>query len=161
MILDVGCGNDSSGDVNLDLFKKNSPHNSGRSVDLSKTKNFVIGDVNHLPFKERAFAESICNQVLEHKGVRPKIALAELLRVTRNKVTITVPHYTQVFLQKYFFPQHCHVNVMTKSFFHNELKMFPHEVRNIKWRFIPTRWGKLPIYAPNGLQITVFIKKTE
>ncbi len=157
MILDVGCGSKSLGDVNVDLFKNNSPHNSGRSVDLFNTKNFVIADVNHLPFKNKVFSKSVCNQVLEHKGVNPALAIAELIRVTVEEVDIAMPHYSQVFLEKYLFPIHCHTNVLTPRFFHLLLKNYPHKVEAIKWRFTPTRWGRLPIYAPNDMKVGIKI----
>ncbi len=155
MKLDVGCGADSHGEVNLDLFKENSPHNRGLPVDLVKAVNFVVGDINHLPFKAGVFSETCCYQVLEHEGVNPKQALSELIRVTSGHVDITVPHYTLVFLQKYFFPQHCHTNILTNHFFHKQLKCYVHTVKAIKWRFLPSRWGRLPVYAPNDMHVTV------
>ncbi|MBN2259970.1 MAG: methyltransferase domain-containing protein [Clostridiales bacterium] len=158
--LDAGCGTNPKGDVNLDFLVKNSPHRQNKTINTHEIKNFILGDINHLPFRDKTFTESVCNHVLEHKGVKPNTAIEELIRCTTKKITITCPHYTQLFLQK-IFPIHCHENVLTPMYFHQLLKKIQHDVKSIKWNFIYTRWGRMPFCIPNEMKIIIYpdIKK--
>jgi ubiquinone/menaquinone biosynthesis C-methylase UbiE len=53
-ILDVGCGDNPRGDVNLDLFF------------YVRYENFVIGEAHHLPFKTSDFENVYSKHCLEH-----------------------------------------------------------------------------------------------
>ena len=53
-ILDVGCGDNPRGDVNLDLFF------------YVRCENFVIGEAHHLPFKTSVFENVYSKHCLEH-----------------------------------------------------------------------------------------------
>lgn len=77
MKLDVGCGDNPHGDVNLDLHRF--------------TKANVIGDIHHLPFRSNAFREVYCFHVLAHIQ-KPRLALEELIRVSKEVIVIEVPH---------------------------------------------------------------------
>lgn len=50
-----------------------------------------IADIYHLPMPSRSFDLVICSEVLEHLADAPA-ALAELCRVSRGHVLVTVPH---------------------------------------------------------------------
>jgi len=53
-ILDIGCGDRPTGDVNLDLFY------------YEKWKNFIIAEAHHLPFKNKVFEKVYTKHALEH-----------------------------------------------------------------------------------------------
>lgn len=77
LVLDVGCGANPRGDVNLDLSKT-------FPIDL-------IADLDaNLPFRDDSFDKAIAFHVLEHLKY-PCHALLELVRVARL-VEIRVPH---------------------------------------------------------------------
>jgi ubiquinone/menaquinone biosynthesis C-methylase UbiE len=53
--------------------------------------SFEVADIYHLPMPSRSFDLVICSEVLEHLDDAPA-ALAELQRISRGHVLITVPH---------------------------------------------------------------------
>jgi len=54
---------------------------------------FVAGNVTDLPFPDDSFDDIGCFEVLEHlPGDLPRTALAELARVARRAVVLSVPH---------------------------------------------------------------------
>lgn len=89
MILDVGCGHNPQGDVNVDLFLYSNVHRVG---DLKEIPNLVCADCHFLPFKDGSFKIVFCSHLLEHKGVQLVPLCKELLRVAKNKVIIQVPN---------------------------------------------------------------------
>jgi len=81
MKLNVGCGPDTWGDVRLDV-----------SLDYwmgNSTAN-IVADAQNLPFKDNSFSELRIHEVLEHLPDWKK-ALSECCRVTREKLSISVP----------------------------------------------------------------------
>jgi len=100
MILDVGCGWDFKGDVNIDLFldhkitkrmEEQKIYDQWKNEKRSKIPNFIVADCNNLPLRENSFDTVFCYFLLEHKGVDLNKTSKELLRVSRNKVVIQVP----------------------------------------------------------------------
>jgi ubiquinone/menaquinone biosynthesis C-methylase UbiE len=76
-VLDVGCGrgylsnyiaNRISGlVVGMEVSKTNlSGYNWAKNLDSQCEITFILGDINHLPFKEDAFDLMICASILEH-----------------------------------------------------------------------------------------------
>jgi len=93
MKLDVGCGANPKGDVNVDLFIKTTLHRTKNHVINPKLiPNFVRCSANHLPFRNKVFDDSISCHVLEHKGIVTMLMIKEMVRVTRKSVEIVVPH---------------------------------------------------------------------
>jgi ubiquinone/menaquinone biosynthesis C-methylase UbiE len=77
MFIDVGSGGENPvdiarGDICLDLIKrpKNMP------------KNFICGDIYHLPFKNNCFDGAYCCEVIEHLD-NPRACLIEIHRVLK------------------------------------------------------------------------------
>ena len=70
LILNLGCGDDSYGDVRVDLFR-------------TKTSN-VISDVQNLPFRSESFQEVFERNVFEHLP-NPAMHLEEVKRVLASK----------------------------------------------------------------------------
>jgi len=54
MTLDVGCGDNQKGDVNIDIQKP-----------LGYVENFVLADAEHLPFKTKCFNSGLRLCLLE------------------------------------------------------------------------------------------------
>ena len=78
--LDVGCGNRSIAEFNLDLSKPSVNH-----------ENFILGDAQYLPFKDNIFHKVYCYHVIEHV-YDPYKLLEELIRVSRSIVEIRCPY---------------------------------------------------------------------
>lgn len=90
-VLDVGCGPDGCGNVNVDLvFNGRIPY-SGTYVDAEKISNPVKADAHYLPFKDETFSSVYSRALLEHVD-DPSVALKEMMRVARNEVFFIVPH---------------------------------------------------------------------
>lgn len=88
MKLDVGCGANPTGDVNVDLLVHESdytwtqnPHN---------ILNFVKATAEFLPFQTDCFDEVYSSHLLEHLD-EPNIALNEMFRVSRHTVRTILP----------------------------------------------------------------------
>jgi ubiquinone/menaquinone biosynthesis C-methylase UbiE len=97
-VLDAGCG---EGYV-LDFISRRNPDLKLVGVDLSEQAvqyakehfgqraEFRKGSVYKLPFSDKSFDTVVCSEVLEHLDDAGR-AIAELRRVARKAVVITVP----------------------------------------------------------------------
>lgn len=92
MKLDVGCGENPKGDVNVDLFVGKNPQSKRAFINPKNIRNFVQADIHFLPFKDNAFEETFCYHVLEHRGVKVISAIQEMVRVTDGILEIEIPH---------------------------------------------------------------------
>lgn len=83
MLLDVGSGSrpHPQADVTCDLYF-NAEYEGG-AIHAHESKNFVICDAQHLPFKDQVFHESNCTHVLEHLK-DPRLGFSELQRVSKR-----------------------------------------------------------------------------
>lgn len=98
-LLDAGCG---EGFV-IDRLARRHPDLKITGVDISEEAieyakehfgdkgRFRSGSVYKLPFSDKSFDAVLCSEVLEHVD-DPNRAVAELKRVARDSVIITVPH---------------------------------------------------------------------
>ena len=92
-VLEVGCGSRPTGLVNLDIAL-------GASVDHrhfyepKKIINFIQGDGQQLPFKNKSFDKVVCYQTLEHMR-KPYLALEEFKRISPLAV-ISVPNNPRI-----------------------------------------------------------------
>ena len=86
--LDVGCGSNPRGDVCIDLFY---PYNQ-QKFPIKYNGDFVNCDAQHLPFKNNSFDRVYSCHVLEHVP-DPQLMLKEIVRVSRDKVEISVPRF--------------------------------------------------------------------
>lgn len=95
MILDVGCGFQPRGDVNCDLYVKDSLNHrnqgEGNTINAKRVPNFVVCDAQFLPFQDRVFQTVFCAQVIEHLE-NPIVLLRELARVSCWKVQVETVH---------------------------------------------------------------------
>ena len=97
--LDIGCGPLPLGTVNLDLFLGYTPHHID-VIDGRAYPNFVQGDAQTLPFKDKAFQTVMIRHVLEHlpdvnKALREicRISYAAIITVPNNPVTWEHPQH--------------------------------------------------------------------
>ena len=98
-LLDAGCG---EGFV-VDYLSRRNPDLKLTGIDVSEEAieyakthfgeraRFRPGSVYKLPFSDKSFDTVLCSEVLEHLD-DPNRAVAELKRVARKYVVITVPH---------------------------------------------------------------------
>ena len=86
-VLDVGCGDRPTGDVNLDLFY------------YGKWKNFVVGEAHHLPFKNKVFDKVYSKHCLEHIE-NPLKFFEEAIRVLKNGGLLECIYPTDTMLTK-------------------------------------------------------------
>ena len=89
-VLEVGVGDRVFGN-----FIKNNTSVSYTSVDIAEDLHpDVVGSVLNLPFPDKSFAVVCAFEVLEHLSFEQfDAALAELCRVARTHVVISVPHF--------------------------------------------------------------------
>jgi ubiquinone/menaquinone biosynthesis C-methylase UbiE len=80
MILDIGCGQNPKGNINVDIDKT--------VAKKAKIPNFIVADACYLPFKTRTFALAIASHVLEHLP-NPLDTLTEWKRIARNVEVLT------------------------------------------------------------------------
>ena len=90
MILDIGCGEEYQGDVNLDLFMYDSPHTI-QCINPKYIPCFINGDAQHLPIRDNVFNIVYSKHVIEHLDY-PLDALKEMNRVSNNKIIVIVPN---------------------------------------------------------------------
>lgn len=119
-ILDVGCGSKPKGDVNIDFFRgglnpQTGDQIQGEFMSPKKTRNFIVADAMHLPFKDESFNVVFSSHTIEH--VRsPFLMLREMCRVAKRKVIVRFPHrkgsgavmpYHLNYLDENWFKQEC------------------------------------------------------
>jgi hypothetical protein len=97
LILDVGCGCDPQGDLNIDLLKKKGYNvrtgnqRQGNYMDISKIKNYIVADFHHLPIKTKSMDLVLSSHVIE-QAENPILLLREMLRVAKRKVIVRYSH---------------------------------------------------------------------
>jgi len=91
MRLDVGCGNTPIGDVNID-FLGSERHRAGVKLAAKNIPNFICASAYALPFRDDFFDEVVSFHLLEHLDA-PLIALREMVRVSKDLVTVVVPAF--------------------------------------------------------------------
>ena len=94
--LDVGCGSNPKGTVNMDFFREGfNPQTGDQKIgDYMKARNienFVVADALYLPFKDGVFDVVFSSHVIEHV-VDPKGMLLEMNRVCKRKMIVRCPH---------------------------------------------------------------------
>ncbi len=125
MKLDVGCGDRPTGDVNCDLHVRDIGHRTGRkgilgeTIDSRRTKDFVVCDVQFLPFRAGVFEQVYSWHVIEHVE-NPFLMLKEMIRVSNHTVLIICPHRLGDCLCKPRNP--FHVGYFNKSWFFHAAK---------------------------------------
>jgi SAM-dependent methyltransferase len=96
-VLDAGCGEGETIERLRPLLPDDTvgiDHNPA-CIDYSRRRHpgveFAVHDITRLPYEDDRFDLVLCNEVLEHLD-RPEAALAELTRVGRHHLVVSVPH---------------------------------------------------------------------
>lgn len=82
LVLEIGSGDNPNPRSNVLVDRFLGSDNRERGGDLVVDRPFVVADAHHLPFKEGAFAYSICSHILEHMD-DPQQFASELKRVSK------------------------------------------------------------------------------
>ena len=101
MFLNLGCGNDSRGDIRIDI----NPDRTGLNL---------IADAHCIPLRDKIVDSIFCKSVLEHL-ISPSKGLSEMQRVSKNNIVVVVPnvHHWKRIKRNSLFPLHT-VNPLTK-----------------------------------------------
>ncbi len=93
MMIDVGCGVNPhpAACVGVDLYMGAVSPDIHVEIDPQRIPNPIKADIHHLPLRSKVFEEAYCRAVLEHVE-DPTKALRELLRVSRCRVQVIIPH---------------------------------------------------------------------
>jgi ubiquinone/menaquinone biosynthesis C-methylase UbiE len=96
-VIDVGCG----GGYLLNLIAQKYPEKELTGFDLKKPEgklpfHFVAGNVEALPFEDKAFDTVICCHTIEHL-IKLDECISELVRITRKQLFVVTP------CQRYFY----------------------------------------------------------
>jgi len=154
-MLDVGCGSNPVGDVNCDLFVKETIHRADsktKTMNPHGTSNFVKCDANHLPFKDKAFVTVHSKSLLEHVTSPTKV-LKEKLRVAKERVVFSVPHY---YSRLRWFPWYKQLKSHKHFFSTGQLRAWLNKIVPSKSYEITLEWRALPNYEPEWLPFLHF-----
>lgn len=151
MNLDVGCGWNYRGDVNVDLFlhgniarrkAEQKRYRNHKAYDKQVIPNLVCADCHALPFRDGTFKTVYCSHLLEHVGVDANKTCRELLRVANGKLELSVP-------SPLCFSAHAqlHNKVFTREAFHKMFRKFNRNVmlKRFNWQYA------LPRNVPKNL----------
>lgn len=119
--LDVGCGSNPKGEVNVDFFragwnKQEADQDKGEYVNPHKIPNFVVASAEYLPFRENVFDAVYSSHTIEHVK-NPFLMFSELARVSRRKVVVKCPHCGGSGAKRPF-----HVSYLDEHWFINAVK---------------------------------------
>jgi len=152
MKINIGCGIYSIGDINCDLYIEDIfNHRNNKTLNPKKIENFVLCDVQYLPFKTNSFSDVYCSHVIEHIK-NPYLLLKELRRICKNKgeIIIRCPHRFS-FAAKFS----GHINFFNRKWFQDNIKD-SFEISVSEWFFIPFfRFFSFP----NEIKITITVNK--
>jgi hypothetical protein len=81
LVLEIGSGDNPNPRSNVLVDRFLGSDNRERGGDLVVDRPFVVADAHHLPFREGAFAYTICSHILEHMD-DPQQFASELQRVS-------------------------------------------------------------------------------
>jgi len=104
-MLDVGCGCNAFGDVNVDLYVDDTEHRSGwikGKINPKTTPNFINATCYMLPFPDNSFEVVYSRNTIEHVK-DPFRMLKEMVRVSKDKIIIGCPHR---YVAKHISPMH-------------------------------------------------------
>ena len=161
--LDVGCGQNPSGDINTDLYIVDDivrRIQRFHELNTKKIPNFVCCDVQHLPFKNETFGLVYCAHVIEHVK-NPSQLLSELTRVSTETVIVEYPHRygekLQIFSRSYtrkWMRQH-HIQHLSPKWFVKEAQKLNCHVQSSSISEIA-----LPHYSLPFIKIPFFVRTT-
>lgn len=150
--LDVGCGWNPKGTVNVDLFlhrtianreAEQQRYRNHKIYDKKHIANLVCADCHHLPFRDHTFQTVYCSHLLEHVGVDANKTCLEMLRVANGKLVLQVP-------AALCFSAHAklHNKIFTRDAFHLMFKRF---TRKVWWARFNWEYAIPKAHVPRNL----------
>lgn len=153
--LDVACGFRPVGDVNCDLYVtdvfNHRAFGVGNRLDVRRIPNFVVCEGCHLPFRDKAFDEVHCAQLIEHL-VKPQVLMVELVRVCSRTLVVETCHWLGERFQglcarssSRWFREH-HVSKFNFSWFGSVARLYGLRVVRsyvLSWYCFPSEWMTL------------------
>jgi ubiquinone/menaquinone biosynthesis C-methylase UbiE len=94
MILDIGCGADFKGDVNVDLYLEPTIHRPilhKGNLTAKEIPNLIKADAQYLPFTDNSFDLVYSHHLIEHLS-NPILFIKECIRVSKREILIICPH---------------------------------------------------------------------
>jgi len=159
LILDVGCGENPRGDVNLDLYPMETGHRAGdqsklsRALKMKEIPNFIRADACHIPFKDDTFSTVFSSQTIEHVS-DPILMIKEMFRVSKRKVIVLCPHRLTDkpklrILHRHFFNMTWFVRVF------KSLDVKTYKIRYSKYRCFPHVFVPI-VRLPTEMEIVIY-----
>ena len=155
-VLDVGCGNGKLGELiqNKELYGTEIDK-STEQICKSKGYNFHLSRIGDevLPFEDKYFDTTFCLEVFQY--ISPEkipFAIAELKRVTKGEVIISVPNYNCTSIRSIFSKKlrTLFFNSINKTHYPTNRDYLEGLVENIEIRYIYSRfewvrslWGNM------------------
>ncbi len=118
--LDVGCGSNPRGDINVDFFtggwnSQEGDQKKGELMNPQLIPNLVVAHAEFLPFRDGCFDVAFSSHTVEHVK-NPFRMMRELLRVSRGKVIVRCPHRKGSGAKRPF-----HINYLDEEWFNKLL----------------------------------------
>jgi len=142
--LDVGCGHQPKGAVNVDLFLEATNHRSidqrqrnDSPLDPKRIPNLIRADAQFLPFRDDVFDDAVSCHVIEHVP-NPTRMLREMLRVVKPAgfIQVVCPHRLDHRRKK-----RLHINQFNLKWFKQTLRMLDSvqnsQVAYSNWKCLP------------------------
>ena len=92
-------------------------------IDVTKVENFVMCDIQNLPFRDDAFEIGYSYHVIEH-GDEPWVMFKEMVRVSKEKVSIKCPNGIADRLNR-LHKSGTHKQFLSKKWFSEACRRFP------------------------------------
>lgn len=113
-ILDVACGIDPEGDVNIDITNVSEAF-------AFKPANFIVASAAHLPFKNKTFETVTCNDLIEHLEDEEIMATLKEIKRVANRAIFKVPN-------AYFTPSAWKYSwTILETHYRQVMRRFPHK----------------------------------
>ncbi|MGA3058974.1 MAG: class I SAM-dependent methyltransferase [Candidatus Bathyarchaeia archaeon] len=146
MKLDVGCGSNPSGDVNIDFLSFGWNSHEGKFMNPRLVSNFVVADAVFLPFRDGCFDVAFSSHVIEHVK-DPYRMLSELLRVSKKEVVVRCPHRRGSGAKR---PHH--INYLDEDWFLGSLAKLGYSAKVLVTIFDYPVSSRLALICPRKLQ---------
>jgi ubiquinone/menaquinone biosynthesis C-methylase UbiE len=158
MILDIGCGHDPKGDINLDLYPNATKHRSldqrredDYPLNTKAIKNFIVADACYLPFNKNSFDTAYSKDTIEHLK-NPMLMIKEMKRISKDQIIVICPtRWTDKIEKRKGYHKTMHQHKFNKTWFQKIAEFLGLKIIRCKyteWRHFPHMllpWIRLPI----------------
>ncbi len=147
MKLDVGCGSNPNGDVNVDFFtggwnKQEADQKKGEYLNPHEIPNFVIAHAEFLPFRDGSFDIAFSSHTIEHLK-NPTKMLKELLCVSKHKIQVRCPHHSGSGAKRPF-----HINYFDEKWFNTTIRNLGYQPKTFITNYECLFTSRLLLHGP-------------